>query len=144
MQSSADASGPVAGKEPDLAIISLTTALLALLLVALSLRVSAVRRAALVSLGDGGDPRLLARIRAHANFVEYVPIALLLLLLVEQQQGSGMLAFSMAAVLVVSRLLHPIGMELPAPNIFRILGTLGTWGVLVVLAGALLWGVVQR
>ncbi|MFQ3596334.1 MAG: MAPEG family protein [Sphingomonadaceae bacterium] len=132
------------GKETVLAIVSTTAALLALILVGLSLRVSAVRRSAGVSVGDGGNPLLLARIRAHANFVEYVPIALILLLLVEQQAGSGALAPALGAILVVSHLLHPIGMERPAPNLFRVAGTLGTWVVLVVLAGALLAGVFSR
>jgi uncharacterized membrane protein YecN with MAPEG domain len=57
--------------------------LLALWLVVLSLRVIQARRAARVSLGDGGNRALQRAIRGQANFAEYVPIALLLLLILE-------------------------------------------------------------
>ena len=48
---------------------------LAILFFALSIRVVAVRGR--VSLGDGGDPMVLRRMRGHANFAEYVPLILL-------------------------------------------------------------------
>lgn len=54
-------------------------ALLGLIFFFLSLRTSLERRRAKVSLGDGGDPGLQGAIRAHGNFIEYVPISLLLI-----------------------------------------------------------------
>ena len=41
---------------------------------------------------------------------------------------------AMAVVLVVSRLIHPIGMARPSPNAARVLGILGTWSVIGILA----------
>ena len=36
-----------------------------------------------ISLGDGGDPKMLRVIRGHANFAEHIPLALLLMLVME-------------------------------------------------------------
>lgn len=58
-------------------------ALLALLLLALSMRVVDGRRRFGVNLGDGGNAAMQRRIRAHANFIEYVPLLLILLALLE-------------------------------------------------------------
>ena len=46
-----------------------------------TLRVGGYRMRSKISLGDGGDNELRNRIRAHGNFIENVPIALLLMLL---------------------------------------------------------------
>jgi hypothetical protein len=119
-------------------VTMVTAGVLGLLLLLLSLRVVAVRRTARVSLGDGGDPELLARIRAQGNFVEYVPLALLLLFLAEQAFGGGRFVMACAVLLVVARLAHPVGMALPAPNVWRAVGAGGTWIVLLLLSGALL------
>ena len=54
-------------------------ALLAPLFVVLSVRVILFRRGSGSTLGDGGDPVLLRRIRVQANFAEYVPLALILM-----------------------------------------------------------------
>ena len=53
--------------------------LLGLFLIVLSARVIRQRQSARVSFGDGNDKRLGRRIRAQANFVEYVPITLILM-----------------------------------------------------------------
>ena len=112
----------------------LTAGLLGLLIVALGLRVSVIRRSAHVSLGDGGNPLLEQRIRAHGNAVETIPIALILLGLAERALGQPWYLVAMAVVLVIARLIHPIGMAMPSPNAARMLGILGTWGVTGILA----------
>src|SRR3954468_5163594 len=56
--------------------------LLALLFLLLSVRVSQ-RRQTGITLGDGGDARLLRVIRGHANFAEYVPIILVMMVMLE-------------------------------------------------------------
>ena len=67
------------------------TALGTLLVLALALRVSAVRHGKRIHLGDGGDEGVLRRIRAHANAIENLPLALLLLLLLELNQTQPVL-----------------------------------------------------
>ena len=54
--------------------------ILTLIYIALSIRVIAGRRAAKARIGDGGDILLQRRLRVHANFAEYIPLALLLML----------------------------------------------------------------
>ncbi|MFN3591957.1 MAG: MAPEG family protein [Thermaurantiacus sp.] len=125
-------------------VVTLVTAGgLGLLYLILSFRVVAVRRSARVEIGDGGNRILLSRIRAHGNFAEYVPLSLFLLFLAEQAHGASTLLVTLAAVLGVSRLLHPMGMAMRAPNVPRFVGALGTFSVLAVLAGMVLWAGVQ-
>ncbi len=88
-----------------------TAGLLALLLLFLSAYVIAGRVKFKVDAGDGGNAALRQRIRAQANFVEYVPLALILLLLVEKESiGPRWLAVAMGATLVVARLWHAQGL----------------------------------
>ena len=57
-----------------LAITGSYAAALTLLFVVLSARVIVHRRGKKVSLGDGGDPVLVQKIRAQGNFAEYAPL----------------------------------------------------------------------
>ncbi len=62
-------------------------ALLAIFYVVLAFAVVRQRMKLRVGLGDGQQPSLIKAIRIHGNFAEYVPFALLLLLLLEQKAG---------------------------------------------------------
>lgn len=121
-----------------------TAAVTTLLFVGLSLWVVDGRRRGAVSIGDGGDPVLLARMRAQANLAEYAPLMLILLLLAEQAGGGGLFLGSMAVLFVLARIAHPAGMVRPAPNALRAFGMLGTWIPLIALALALLVGLFTR
>jgi uncharacterized membrane protein YecN with MAPEG domain len=120
---------------------SLYAALLAIICTVLAGMVGS-RRGKLqsISLGDGGDPELLVAMRRHMNFVEYVPLALLLMALVELNGGSKTLIHGLGAVLLAARLLHPFGIDannmMKAP---RFIGTFATIAVTLVAAGTLLW-----
>ena len=81
-------------------------------------------------LGDGGDPEMLAAIRAHANFIEFVPLTLLLIFVVMDHYG-GRTSGTLAAILLVSRLFHAGGM-LGFVKYGRTIGAMGTMTVLVV------------
>ncbi len=72
---------------------------------------TSMRRAALrVTHGDAGDETLRRRIRAHGNFTEYTPLALVLLLLVELAGTSFAWTAALAISLFLARLLHAVGM----------------------------------
>lgn len=88
-----------------------------------------------VAVGDGGDPGMTARMRAHANFAEYAPIVLVLLAAIELSGGARWWLWCAGAVFVVGRLAHAIGMTRPSPNPFRAGGILSTWAVTAALAG---------
>jgi uncharacterized membrane protein YecN with MAPEG domain len=117
-------------------ITALYAGLLALILVVLSARVIRGRVTDKISLGDGGGT-LSTRIRAHGNFIEYVPMALILIGLLESRGTAGWLLHVLGIVLVVSRLLHPFGLTMKSPNAARAVGASGTLIVLLV-AGILL------
>ena len=59
-----------------------------------------------ISVGEGGDSVLIHRMRAHGNFVETVPMALILLMLVELSGGSANLVHGLGIALVTGRVLH--------------------------------------
>ena len=117
----------------------LTAGLLGLIYLVLSVRVVRVRTSAKISLGDGGDQTLLSRIRAHANFAEYVPFLLILLALVEYITGTNSLVKGLGALIVVARIAHAIGMARHGANIFRVIGAVGTLAALSVLSGWVLF-----
>ncbi len=119
--------------------ISLVTAgVLGLMLILLGVRVSMVRRSAGVPMGDGGSALLLERMRTQANFAEHAPLGLLLIFLLEQTYGSGGFTLGLAIAFVAGRILHPIGMARPAPNVPRVGGMMLTWGAIGIAAIALL------
>jgi uncharacterized membrane protein YecN with MAPEG domain len=88
-----------------------TTAACAILNLWLAMRVGMVRRSEKISIGDGGNERLIARMRAQLNFAEYAPIVLILIALIELAVGTVEWLWLVAALFVVARILHPFGMD---------------------------------
>jgi len=86
-------------------------ALLAFVLIFLSLRVIRTRRTAKVALGDGGDAALLRASRAQANFAEYVPMALVLMGCAELQGAPVLAVHGLGLVLLAGRLVHAYGVS---------------------------------
>jgi uncharacterized protein len=108
--------------------------ILAILFFVLSMRVIAVRKR--VSLGDGGDPVVLRRMRGHANFAEYVPLILLMMAMLELSHASIYLLHGMGVTLVVARLLHGYALSFTQKFfVGRFGGTALTLGLLVVAGG---------
>ena len=106
--------------------------LLALVYLGLSGWVIGTRVSENVLFGNGGDDAVLKRIRSHANFIEYVPLALILIGLLEAGGGSHGLVQGLLVALLVARILHPIGM-FAAPNSPRQFACRGG-GILLTLA----------
>jgi uncharacterized protein len=80
--------------------------LCALIQVALTAMVIIRRAKTGVDLLDGGDVTLLRRIRAHGNFSETAPMALLLLALLEMRGLSPTWLWVLGVGLLLGRLLH--------------------------------------
>ena len=117
----------------------LYAALLAALFLVLTFRTIHFRRGLRVALGDGGSNALQRAIRAHANFAEYVPIAILLLALVEATGGSVVLMHALGGALLLGRLLHALGISrVREPLPLRMVGMVLTTGVIAVSAVCLL------
>jgi uncharacterized membrane protein YecN with MAPEG domain len=83
--------------------------------------------------GDLGIPVLRARMRAHANFVEYTPFVLILMALLEYAGGSAELLKGAGSVYLLARVLHAFGIERPRFTM-QLMGAVGTWIVLLTLA----------
>jgi uncharacterized protein len=114
--------------------------LAALSVITLAVRVSLARRAKQIDLGDGGDAEMLRRIRVHANAVEYVPLALILLLMLELSATSAMTLHVFGIWLIVARSAHAIGASLgDGPNPGRASGAMLTWLLVISMAVLLLW-----
>ncbi len=115
--------------------ISLTIAAAAALThVWLASRCTRLRFKAGVSIGDGGNPLLQARMRSHANFTENTPIFLILLALVEWGGDLKGMLWATGIAFIVARILHAFGMERKAPNFMRGIGTIVSLGALIFLA----------
>lgn len=114
-------------------------AIFGILHVFFTLRVGGYRFRSKISLGDGGDKELRNRIRAHGNFIENVPIALLLLLLNDLNGLSENVLMILGSVLLVSRILHYVMIvSRSLPMVFRPISMLGTLGTILVSAILLL------
>lgn len=116
-------------------VTALYASLCALLLLGLSYRVVRFRQTLGVGLGSEGKPELEQAIRVQANFVEYVPTILLLLMLAELNHlAPGMLHIAGAGVFI-ARVMHAWGLagkRGASPG--RFYGTLLTWIILLCLA----------
>ena len=112
--------------------------LLGLLGVALTLQVGRLRGQKRINLGDGGDPELIAAIRAHGNFMEFTPLLLLLIFMGSDLHGYRVTAI-LSVVLLVVRVLHAGGMLGLIPK-GRLLGAVGTTLLLLVISAQLIFG----
>jgi uncharacterized membrane protein YecN with MAPEG domain len=116
-------------------ITAFYAALLTLIAIVLTQFVGQARLAAGVALGDGGNSTLLVAMRRHANFTEHVPLALILLALIELNGAGAALMHSLGIVLVASRIVHPFGLHHEdMRRKARLIGALGTLLVSVVAA----------
>jgi len=105
----------------------------ALILAVLAIPVMRRRGLYKVDLGDGGRPELLRAIRVHGNFIEYVPLALLVIVLLEATGHSLYLIHVLGIALVAGRLLHVWGLSTaPGISFGRAAGVLLTFAVLIV------------
>lgn len=121
------------------AITPLFGAIFALIYVALSLNVVRYRFGNKISMGDGGNQHLEMASRAHANFIEYVPLALLLMWFLESLTLSANDVLWSGVILLLARVAHIFGMLYPQQLlVLRQLGTIATFGVLIKLSISLL------
>ncbi len=77
----------------------------------LAMRCGKVRASEKVSVGDGGSDMLIRRMRAQANFIEQTPLTVVLVALVELTGKGGLWLAPAAAVFIIGRIAHGIGMD---------------------------------
>jgi uncharacterized membrane protein YecN with MAPEG domain len=114
-------------------ITPIYVALLAILFLFLSFKTIKVRKKLQIGVGTGDNPELLRAMRVHANFSEYVPITLILILSVELLRGHFILVHCLGAALLIGRVLHAYGVSQTKENLkFRVSGMLLTFSTMLV------------
>ncbi len=122
------------------AVTSLYVAILALGAIVLSNIVSAQRGKTGISILHGDDMTLALWMRRHGNFMETVPLVLLLMALAEARGAPVNLLHGMGIVLVLARISHVFGMSVTnSKHPLRILGGVATQIVMLAGIGFLLW-----
>jgi len=117
--------------------IALYTGILGIILLILSYKVVRIRQQYEVALGDGNQEELNRAIRVHANFIEYVPLALILLAISQFTLECLLLTHIAGAGLVIGRVLHAYGLGKTAGvSKGRFIGIILTWLVILVLSAA--------
>jgi uncharacterized protein len=120
-------------------LTSIYAAILAIIMIALSSHVSAQRGATKVSILDGGNAELQLRMRRHGNFVENVPMVLLLMALAEIDGVGPNWIHAAGILLVAGRILHAIGLSANNVTAFRLAGGIGTTLASLLMVGNILY-----
>ena len=112
---------------------ALYAGILGLLYVYLALRVVKLRFKYQVGIGHGGNDELERMIRVHANFIEYVPLALILLFLLETNDYAPWFIYCLGDLLIVGRCLHMVGLARQSGvSKFRTYGMLITFTMMMI------------
>lgn len=84
---------------------------LALMAMGLSMHVTMLRAKTGISIMDGGKLELAERIRRHGNFIETVPLILLLMTLAELSAVNPMWLHFSGVLLIAGRAFHAAGLK---------------------------------
>ena len=110
--------------------------ILTLIYLFLALNIIRLRWKHRVGLGTGEAEELNVAVRIHGNFIEYVPLALILFAMMEVQYAPLGLLHGLGIALVIARLCHAIGLTRSAGvSLPRTIGVLTTFAVLLLAAG---------
>lgn len=121
-------------------ITALYAGILALIVVALGINVTVHRVKLKVPLGDGGNAQMLRMIRLHGNAIEYIPLALVLMLAYEINGGWHTALHVIGVALVAGRLIQTWAMwSTEAAGPARGTGQTLTWLSIAALAALNLW-----
>jgi len=123
-----------------MATTALYAALLGLMMIVLRMIVTVMRAKTGISIHHGDNIHLAERIRWHGNFIENVPMALLLMALVEAQDAPAWLLNASGGLLLVSRVMHPFGLRHDrAATPLRIVSGIGTTAAMLLCIGYVAW-----
>lgn len=125
------------GQLPQIALT--VTAVFVLMSIPMAIAVGVHRARTGILLLHGEDEKLLRLMRAHGNFVEYVPLALLALAGAEVAGTAPWLIAACGGVLLLARLIHYFSLRASAESRGRAIGAALTTLTMMVLALAILW-----
>ena len=120
-------------------ITALYAGLLGLVAMWIAGQAGRIRGASGVSIGDGGNLELIAAMRRQANFIESVPLTLILIGLLELNGVGGTAIHALGGGLLVARVCHAIGYRTDdSMQAFRVIGAVGSALAMVV---ASIWAI---
>ncbi|BDH45435.1 hypothetical protein TUM12370_14790 [Salmonella enterica subsp. enterica serovar Choleraesuis] len=119
-------------------VSALYAVLSALLLIKFSFDVALLRRQYRVPYGDGGFSELQSAIRIHGNAVEYIPIAILLMLFAEMNGADSWMIHVFGILLIAGRLMHYYGYH-HRLVFWRRWGMSATWASMLLMVVINLW-----
>lgn len=123
-----------------LQMVAFYAAINALIMLALGMLVVRARVRTRTEIGDGGDPAMIGPLRAHANNTEYVPMAILLLLVLYALGANAIVIHAVGGTLTLGRILHAFGLSRNVgTSTPRFLGMVLTWLSYIVGIAATLW-----
>jgi uncharacterized membrane protein YecN with MAPEG domain len=121
-------------------MVAFYAAINALIMLVLGMLVVRARAKTRTEIGDGSNPAMIGPLRAHANNTEYVPLAIILMLILYSLGANVFVIHAVGATLTLGRILHAIGLTrnvgTSAP---RFLGMVLTWLAYIVAIAATLW-----
>lgn len=127
-------------ERPMLQITALYAGLLGLMSIGIAAMAGRLRGATKISIGDGGNRELLLAMRRHSNFIEVVPLALVLLGTLEINGVSSTAIHGLGIALVIARGAHAVGLQ---PDTIEGIGRLvGAAGSALVILVASIWALV--
>lgn len=102
-------------------------------------RVIALRQHHGIGLGDGGNRDLELAIRTHGNYMEYLPLVLILMFIAEMNGVADAALHGAGVLFIASRLAHALGMTQGRGrwHLGRAGGVVGTWLALLLLCALL-------
>ena len=118
----------VKGDRMLLPITALFAGILGIMAIVLGAGSGFIRARTGVSLGaDSNNEEQLVAFRRHGNFIEWAPLFLILLGVLELNGSSTTVLYSLGGVFVVARILHPLGLNTDnAGGATRALGAAGS------------------
>lgn len=123
-----------------LEITSIYAMPLAVLMIVLWMNVTKTRASMGVSIGNNDDVGLHEKIRRHGNFIEWVPMVLLMMMIAEMRGGNAAALHVAGILLVIGRVVHPFGLRHDNPShVLRIIGNTGSLFALIIATGVIVW-----
>jgi uncharacterized membrane protein YecN with MAPEG domain len=127
-----------------LQMVAFYAAINALIMIVLGMLVVRARVRTRTEIGDGGDPALLGPLRAHANNTEYVPLAIVLMMLLYALGASVIVIHVVGVTLTLGRLLHAFGLTRNVgTSAGRLTGMVLTWLAYIIAIVVTLWLALQ-
>jgi uncharacterized membrane protein YecN with MAPEG domain len=103
--------GTTAMQNFDIKIFSTTLFLLTLFFILLSRKIILLRQKNKVSIGHNNTQEFENAIRAHGNFIEYTPLALLEIFILTQQNANSLIIIFLCTTILCGRVSHALGLN---------------------------------